>query len=47
MYGIIYLLINTMTNMQYVGQTPQSLDARYNQHVLDANAGESSLIAKR
>lgn len=45
MYGIIYLLTNTMTNMQYIGQTIQSLDARCSKHVSDANTGESSLIA--
>ena len=45
MYGIIYLLTNTVTGMQYVGQTVQSLDARFSRHVSAAHVGESSLIA--
>lgn len=45
MSGIIYLLTNTRTNMQYVGQTIQSLDARFSGHVAAANSGEMSLIA--
>ena len=45
MYGIIYLLTNTVTSKQYVGQTIQSLDARCSQHVSDAYAGELTLIA--
>lgn len=45
MYGLIYLLTNTITNMQYVGQTIQTLDARCSKHVSDAKAGEATLIA--
>ena len=45
MYGLIYLFTNTKTDMQYVGQTIQGLDARFNKHVSDTKTGEPSLIA--
>lgn len=45
MYGMIYLLTNTRTKKQYVGQTTQSLDARFNRHVSDALAGEPTPLA--
>ena len=45
MYGIIYLLTNTRTNMQYVGQTILGLVTRWNGHVAEANAGETTQIA--
>ena len=45
MYGIIYLLTNTRTNMQYVGQTILGLTTRWNGHVAEANAGETTQIA--
>ena len=45
MYGIIYLLTNTRTNMQYVGQTVQSLNARWNKHTADAYVGATTQIA--
>ena len=45
MYGIIYLLTNTRTNMQYIGQTVQSLNARWSKHTADAYAGETTQIA--
>ena len=31
--------------MQYVGQTIQSLDARFNRHISDAYAGETTPLA--
>ena len=45
MYGLIYLLTNTVTGKQYVGQTIQSLNDRFSKHVSAAYAGELSLIA--
>lgn len=45
MYGIIYMLTNTATGLGYVGQTTQSLNARFSGHVAAANVGELSLIA--
>ena len=45
MYGIVYLLTNTVTRKQYIGQTIQSLNARFSKHVSDAYAGELTLIA--
>ena len=45
MYGLIYLLTNTSTKMQYVGQTILGLTTRWNGHVAAANAGETTQIA--
>ena len=45
MYKIIYLLTNTVTGMQDVGLSGQSLDARFSGHVSAANTGELSMIA--
>ena len=45
MYGLIYLLTNTVTGKQYVGQTTQNLNARFSKHVSAAYAGELSLMA--
>ena len=45
MHGIIYLLTNTRTNMQYVGQTILGLVTRWNGHVEEANTGEMTQIA--
>ena len=40
---LVYMLLNTVTEMVYVGATDKTLDARWKRHIKDSRSGTSRL----
>lgn len=40
----VYLITNTVNGKQYVGVTRRGVDARFREHVLESNAGSSTIL---
>lgn len=38
-FGSVYIITNNITNKKYIGQTIQSLDSRFKQHIRDGRSG--------
>lgn len=45
--GIVYIITNSITNKSYIGQTSQTLLARWKQHCYDAKKRNSQLLLAR